>query len=68
MRRQDIVNIINIIESQKQTDDIKLIKHLLEELVKEDEKLENEMLDNMYEDYLDSMWMPSNYCADDVPF
>ncbi len=47
------------------------IKRLLIELVEKDEKEMDEYFNSLeynYEDFLESVNMPLDYCSDDVPF
>ena len=70
MNRQDILNIINIIDCHiRKTEDMQDIKRLLIELVEKDEKEMDEYFNSKYnyEDFLESP-MPLDYCSDDVPF
>ncbi len=72
MNRQDILNIVNIIDCHiRKTEDMQDIKRLLIELVEKDEKEMDEYFNSLeynYEDFLESVNMPLDYCSDDVPF
>ena len=71
MNRQDILNIVDVINTKDKTEDMQLIKRLLIELVEKDDKEMDEYFNSLeynYEEYLDSIFMPPNYCSDDVPF
>lgn len=71
MNRQDILNIVDIIDALKKTEDMQLIKRLLVELVEKDDKEMDEYFNSLeynYEDFLESVNMPLDYCSDDVPF
>ena len=68
MNRQDIVNIISIIESQKQTEDNQLIKRLLVELIEKDEKEIDEYFNSLEYKHEEYEHNASLYCSDDVPF
>lgn len=71
MTRQDILNIVDIIDASEKTEDMQLIKRLLVELVEKDDKEMDEYFNSLeynYEDFLESVNMPLDYCSDDVPF
>lgn len=71
MNRQDILNIVDIIDASEKTEDMQLIKRLLVELVEKDDKEMDEYFNSIeynYEDFLESVNMPLDYCSDDVPF
>lgn len=71
MNRQDILNIVDIIDAKEKTEDMMLIKRLLVELVEKDDKEMDEYFNSLeynYEDFLESVNMPLDYCSDDIPF
>lgn len=71
MNRQDILNIVDVIDAKEKTEDMQTIKRLLIELVEKDDKEMDDYFNSLeynYEDFLESVNMPLDYCSDDIPF